>query len=136
MEQMREILKRIHDDGNVNFKPNDDSSAAIKEFQAIAKRLHAAHEKGYLVNAHFRVSNMRETAGYTLEAIVNGGLTFDGEQFLYGSPIYDKNPVLSNSEKSVDIIEIRPGIFGLRLNGNELYRRLKRWWKDGVKGRK
>lgn len=128
MEQMREIIRRIHDNREMNFQPKDDSSEAVKEFQAIAKRLRAAHEKGYLVNAHFRFSNMRETGGYILHVIVNGGLTFEGEQFLYSPPINDKKSELNSSKKSADLIEIRPGIFGLRLNGNELYRRLKCWW--------
>ncbi len=135
MEKMREILSRIHDNGEMSFQPKDDSPAAVKEFQAIAKRLVAAHEKGYLVNAHFRVSNMRETAGYTLHVIVNGGLTFEGEQFLESQQKEIEKPAPVSADKPPDLIKFEPKLFGIKLEGNELYRRLKRWWY-GKKQRK
>ena len=128
MEQMREILKSIHDNGEMSFQPKDDSPAAVKEFQAIAKRIRAAHEKGYLVNANFLVSNMEETAGYTLNVIVNGGLTFEGEQFLEAQQKEAEKPALVSTDKPADLIKFEPRIFWLKFEGNEIYRRLKRWW--------
>lgn len=136
MELMREILRRIHDNGEMIFQPKDDSPEAVKEFQAIAKRLVAAHEKGYLVNAHFRVSNMRETAGYTLHVIVTGGLTFEGERFLESQQKESEKPAPVSTDKPADLIKFEPKLFGIKLEGNELYRRLKRLWKDKVKKQK
>lgn len=126
MEQMREILRRIHENGEMSFQPKDDSPAAVKEFQAIAKRLVAAHEKGYLVKADFLNRNMEGTSGYVF--IVTGGLTFEGERFLSSPPEQDRAPA--------DLIKFEPKLFGIKLEGNELYRRLKRWWKYKVKKQK
>ena len=125
MEQMREILRRIHDNGEMSFQPKDDSPAAVKEFQAIAKRLVAAHEKGYLVKADFLNSNMEGTSGYVLHIIVTGGLTFEGERFLSSPPEQDRAPA--------DLIKFEPKLLGMKLEGNELYRRLKRWWRSRKK---
>lgn len=124
MEQMKEILRRIHD-GETSFHPKDDSPEAVKEFQPVAKRIVAAHEKGYLVNAHFRRSNMRDTSGYVLEIVVTGGLTFEGERFLSSPPEQDRAPA--------DLIKFEPKFLGMKLEGNELYRRLKRWWRSRKK---
>ncbi len=129
MEKMKEILRRIHD-GETSFKPKDDSPEAVKEFQTIAKRLRSAHEKGYLVNAHFRVSNMRETAGYTLNVIVTGGLTFEGEKFLESQQKESEKPAPVSTDKPADLIKFEPRILWFKLEGNELYRRLKRWWRS------
>lgn len=124
MEQMKEILRRIHD-GETSFKPKDDSPEAVKAFQPVAKRIVAAHEKGYLVKADFRVSYMCETHGYILHVIVTGGLTFDGERFLSSPPGQDRAPA--------DLIKFEPKFLGMKLEGNELYRRLKRWWRNREK---
>lgn len=124
MEQMKEILRRIHD-GETSFKPKDDSPEAVKEFQPVAKRIFAAHEKGYLVNADFLNSKMEGTSDYVLNIIVTGGLTFEGERFLSSPPEPDRAPA--------DLIKFEPKFLGMKLEGNELYRRLKRWWQSRKK---
>ncbi len=124
MEQMKEILRRIHD-GETSFKPKDDSPEAVKAFQPVAKRIVAAHGKGYLVKADFLNSNIEGSSGYVLCIIVTGGLTFEGERFLSSPPEQDRAPA--------DLIKFEPKILGMKLEGNELYRRLKRWWKSRKK---
>lgn len=128
MEQMREILKHINEHGEMVFQPKDNSLEEIREFQNIAKRIIAAYERGYLVKVDFIRSNMEETRDYILHVIVNGGLTFDGEQFLSNSPEQDKAPVSNGVHTGGDIIEIKPNIAGIGVNLNEAYRRLKIWW--------
>jgi hypothetical protein len=128
MEQMREILESIHHHEEMHFRPRNDSPEAVKEFQSIAKRIVAAHERGYLVSTHFLRSNMEETRGFILDIMVNGGLTFEGEQFLSNPPKQDLAPALRGAEAGEDIIEIKPNVAGIGVNLNEAYRRLKRWW--------
>jgi hypothetical protein len=123
MEQMKEILRRIHD-GETSFKPKDDSPEAVKAFQPVAKRIVAAHEKGYLVNAIFSRSN-ENSYSYIEDITVTGGLTFEGERFLSSPPEQDRAPA--------DLIKFEPKIFGIKLEGNELYRRLKRLWRNREK---
>lgn len=124
MEQMKEILRRIHD-GETSFKPKDDSPEAVKEFQPVAKRIVAAHEKGYLVNADFINSTMEGTKDYVLCIIVTGGLKLEGERFLSSPPEQERAPA--------DLIKFEPKFLGMKLEGNELYRRLKRWWRSRKK---
>lgn len=130
MEQMREILRRIHDNGEMSFQPKDNSPAAVKEFQAIAKRIVAAHERGYLVNVAFRRS---KGMAYVLHIIVTGGLTFEGEHFLESQQKESEKPDPVSTEKPADLIKFEPKLFGIKLEGNEIYRRLKKWLKDKLK---
>jgi hypothetical protein len=123
MEQMKEILRRIHD-GETSFKPKDDSPEAVKAFQPVAKRIVAAHEKGYLVNAIFSRSN-ENSYSYIEDITVTGGLTFEGERFLSSPPEQDR--------AQADLIKFEPKIFGIKLEGNEIFRRLKRWWRSRKK---
>lgn len=115
----------------MEFQPKNNSPEEVKEFQAIAKRLVSAQERGYLVNAHFHVSNLQETGGYILHAIVNGGLTFEGEQFLL-SP-NNKVSAVSKTEEQKDILQIKPGIFGVSLDVKELF---KLWLQNGASRKK
>jgi hypothetical protein len=82
---MKDILRRIQD-GETSFKPTDDSPEALRDFQPLAKRIVSAHERGFLVEAHFLKSRMRSSYGHVMQIITHGGLTFEGEQFLLIEP--------------------------------------------------
>lgn len=127
MEKMREILSRIQN-GEARFNPTDDSHKALRDFQSIAKRIVAAHERGYLVKAVFRRRNGRDTAGYITQVVITGGLTFDGEKFLESQQKEAEKTAPVSTDKPADLIKFEPKLFGIKLEGNELYRRLKRWW--------
>jgi hypothetical protein len=127
VEQMKEILLRIQD-GETSFKPTDDSPEALRDFQPLAKRIVSANERGFLVCAHFLISNMRSSYGQVREIITHGGLTFEGEQFLLSEPERQGNPESQSipEEPREDLIDLRPNIAGIGLNLNEGMRRIKR----------
>jgi ABC-type iron transport system FetAB ATPase subunit len=68
---------------------------------------------------------MEGTHSYVLNIIVTGGLTFEGERFLSSPPEQDR--------AQADLIKFEPKIFGIKLEGNEIFRRLKRWWRSRKK---
>lgn len=129
MEQIRKILEYIHH-GEMNFRPSNDSPEAIKEFQAIAKRIVAAYEKGYLIDVKYRRSHKKGTYGCILELVVIGGLTFEGEQFLSNFSKRDKVSAPRETTVQEDVIEVKPNLAGIGVNLNAAYRRFKRWWQN------
>lgn len=119
MEQMKEILRRIHD-GETCFKPVSTKTEDVKAFQAIAKRIVSAKDRGFLVKANFQRSYMAGTYSDILNIVVSGGLTFEGEQFLLNEPEAREKEL-----KKQDLFEVKVGAFGVKLNAIEAFRRWK-----------
>lgn len=133
MEKMREILSRIQN-GEARFNPTDDSHEALRDFQPLARRIVSAHKRGFLTRAIFS-RNYEYGCDYIDEVMV-GGLTFEGEQFLESQQKESEKTAPVSADKPADLIKFEPKLFGIKLEGNEIYRRLKRWWKDKVKKQK
>jgi hypothetical protein len=83
MRMTKDMLTEIHA-GKMHFKPESDSIEALKEFQAVAKRLEAATERNYIKDVKVERSRQRDTYNYALQAIAIGPLTLEGEKFLLG----------------------------------------------------
>lgn len=132
MERMRKVLENIQN-GETSFKPTDDSHEALRDFQPLARRIVSAHERGFLTRAIF--SRNYEYGCDYIDDVVVGGLTFEGEQFLESQQKEDEKPAPVSTDKAADLIKFEPKLFGIKLEGNEIYRRLKRWWY-GKKQRK
>lgn len=122
---MKEILRRIQS-GESSFKPTDDSPEALRDFQPLAKRIISAHERGFLVQAHFLKSNMRSTYGHVMQIITHGGLTFEGEQFLLSEPERQDYPESRGipEEPREDILILKPNLWGMGLDLNAGIRRI------------
>lgn len=129
MEKMREILSRIQN-GEARFNPTDDSHEALRDFQPLARRIVSAHHKGFLTRAIF--SRNYEYGCDYIDDVVVGGLTFEGEKFLEHQQKESEKPAPVSTDKPADLIKFEPRILWFKLEGNELYRCLKRWWKDKV----
>ena len=83
MQLMKDILTEIHA-GKINFKSENESPEALREFQAVAKRIEAAKERGYIKDVKIERSHARETYNYAKQVIAIGPLTLEGEEFLLG----------------------------------------------------
>lgn len=80
MWQLRNILEDVRA-GHFSFKPADSSDYAFVQFQSVANRLKAMLDKGLVHDVKFLKSSSRSKPGF-VAAMVVGGLTFEGEQFL------------------------------------------------------
>ena len=125
MEQMRKILESIQN-GENSFKPTDDSHEALRDFQPLAGRIVSAHKRGFLTRAIFS-RNYQYGCDY-IDRVMVGGLTFEGEKFLEPQQKESEKPAPVSTDKPADLIKFEPRILWFKLEGNELYRRLKRWW--------
>ncbi len=125
MEQMKEILKRIQN-GETGFSPVGGSQEALRDFQPLAKRIISANERGFLTRAAF--SKNYEYGVYYIDDIVVGGLTFEGEKFLESQQNEVKQSVPASTDKQSELIKWEPKFLGFKLEGNELIRRLQRWF--------
>ncbi len=125
MEQMKEILKRIQN-GETGFSPVGGSQEGLRDFQPLAKRIISANERGFLTRAAF--SKNYEYGVYYIDDIVVGGLTFEGEKFLESQQNEVKQSVPASTDKQSELIKWEPKFLGFKLEGNELIRRLQRWF--------
>jgi hypothetical protein len=80
---MRNILTQIQS-GQYAFAPDNMSHKAIMEFQAIAKRIEEARNRGYIRDAKVLPSQSGDAYGVAIHVAVLGGLTYEGEQRLLG----------------------------------------------------
>jgi len=133
MELMRKVLENIQN-GETSFKPTDDSHEALRDFQPLARRIVSAHKRGFLTRAIF--SRNYEYGCDYIDCVMVGGLTFEGEQFLESQQKEPEKPAPVDTNKPADLIKFEPKLFGIKLEGNELYRRLKSWWKNKVKNKR
>lgn len=86
MDLLGEVLTRVKN-GECTFKPADDSLTALRDFQGIVQALHAASEKKLIASLTVPpASKGRDTYGLTKVALVSGGLTYHGEQYLASPP--------------------------------------------------
>ena len=83
MQLLRELLQRIHA-GETNFDPASHSEEDIENFQRVANRLLEAKNRNLIHDVKMMKSSSRGRL-YFETAIVIGGLTFQGEQFLEAS---------------------------------------------------
>jgi diguanylate cyclase (GGDEF)-like protein len=80
MQLLRALLQRIHS-GENNFEPASNSDKDVDDFQRVANRLLEAKSRNLIHD----VKIMKESRGRRVifkVAIVIGGLTFQGEQFI------------------------------------------------------
>lgn len=98
MQLIKEILTQI-ENGKNRFEPEDDSIQSIKEFQKIATRIKHAEQRGFLGKAHYQKSMKRDSHSQYITALIEGGLTFEGEKFLNGElpDIYPEIKPMSNN---------------------------------------
>jgi hypothetical protein len=81
MNQLYEVLRQVQA-GTKRFAPEVSTSEAVKAFQPTAIAIkHANNDHGYL-SAVFRQSEMIDTYGCILEAVVTSPLYYEGLRFL------------------------------------------------------
>ena len=112
MDLIREALEQVRN-GKTRFAPEAETVEGLKSFQEVAAALKSASNSGY-INATFIQSRMRDTYGYTLEAIVSGPLTHEGLQYL-------AQAADTNLAKDSDIIQLKPNIYGLGIDLRAAY---------------
>jgi TIR domain len=96
MQQLLDILSKIQA-GQLSFKPADASDESFNQFQPIASRLKAILDRGLVHDIKFLKSHTRSTRGFAA-ALVTGGLTFEGEEFLKQSlDATGPSPILNGS---------------------------------------
>ena len=121
MELLKELLRQISE-GKKIFRPEDTSAASMEAFQAIAKALVHANERGFLDKCNIHRESRTSHGWYDLVS-VQGGLTYSGIEYL-ASGASPTTPKGSRTEE--DIIELKPNISGIGVNLNALFR----WWKN------
>lgn len=123
MQKLHRILVEVKN-GQRSFHPRDQSTESIQAFQATATRLQSALSNGYIRDAKFRVSHLRETHGCVLGAIVVGGLTFEGDQYVsaFGAT------QASTAEKA-PIFQLKPTFAGMSIDLVALVKWLKSRFK-------
>ena len=84
MELIKLLLREISN-GKTKFEPEGKSPLEIKEFQPSGIRIKAAYEKKLIRKVDFQFSHARDTHGMYTTALISGGLTFEGEQYLDGT---------------------------------------------------
>lgn len=118
MQELKAILVRIQN-GERNFRPQNSDLAELSAFQEIAKLIIYANEKGYIQEVKC-LKDCTHPGSQIKNIIINGGLTFDGEQFLKEIEIQE-----SDKLQKEDIIEIKPNFAGIGVNLNALFRYLR-----------
>ncbi len=106
--------------GKRSFAPTLLSPLAIADFQPIAQRLQSAHRNGLIADLRVRSSKMRDSHGSVLGALVRGGLTFEGEQFLAA---LQRPPELESVEP---VIRLKPTVWGMSIDLDALAKRVFR----------
>jgi len=82
--ELIDLLQKIHD-GQTNFPAEGDDHDALKKFQPIAKALLYLEKYEYIERCIAHKSS-RTGHGYYDLVIVDGGLTYEGEQILKSKP--------------------------------------------------
>ena len=86
MDPIAEMLKRIKA-GEQRFAPEDDSEQALRDFQPVVQLLKEVAKRELIASLTLPApSKGRDTYGLTVVAIVSGGLTYPGEQYLASPP--------------------------------------------------
>lgn len=123
MDRLKQLLVEVQN-GKHSFKPDAESNESLELFQSTAKTLIHAHKKGYLDECKI----MRESVtgnGWYAVVVIRGGLTYEGEQLLSTEQIVESNSKEANSIHE-DIIELKPSFYGIVINLNAIWRRIKR----------
>ena len=122
MNILLELLQEIAD-GRSSFSPASSAETDMVEFQPIAKVLVFANKQGYLDG--FLMHKESSTAnGWYDSILVRGGLTYEGEQFL-------QLPKTELENEANEIIRLKPEIYGIGVDLNALWRKLKSSKKRG-----
>ncbi len=119
MELLQTILREVKS-GKRSFTPEADTKESLADFQPIAKRLQSAHAQGYITKVSVKEGHGLETHGSVLGALVSGGLTFEGEQFL------QQLQTPESKENFPPILQLKPGIWGMSIDLNALWQRIKK----------
>jgi hypothetical protein len=82
--ELMNLLQKIRD-GQTDFSAKSDDHDALKKFQPIAKALLYLEKSGYIESCTAHKSS-RTGHGYYDLVIVDGGLTYEGEQILKSKP--------------------------------------------------
>ncbi len=77
---LHEVLRKINS-GTITFEPEDSTSDGKKKFQSLAKALVHAHKQGYIDKIIAQTDFSSVNGDYAV-VLVNGGLTYSGEQLL------------------------------------------------------
>lgn len=80
MQQLREILQKIQL-GKCGFEPESQTQESVRDFQRVANGLSEAKSSGFVHEVKFLRDN-RDNKVVFIMAMVIGGLTLTGEQFL------------------------------------------------------
>jgi len=123
VQKLKAILNSI-DNGKYAYKPEQNDFESLKAFQDTAKRLIYAKEEGYISDLKHQI-DYQKPGRLIRNLVVNGGLTLKGEQFLTSTQEESQA-----TEKTEDIIEIKPNIAGIGLNLNAAFRWFKRKSKN------
>ena len=119
MTNLRDLLQQIKN-GKKTFAPASDSPTDMEPFQDVAKTLAFANDKGFLEGFAAHKEHRTGNRWYT-EVMVKNGLSHQGLEFL-------EQPTKPQPRASIsdDIVKVQPNLYGIGINFNALWRRLRR----------
>lgn len=115
MNTLKSVLQEIQV-GKVSFTPHSSGEQDMEEFQVIAKILLHADRRGLLESCKPHKESSTKNHWYDL-VMVNGGLSYDGEQYLARDKEEDSDKELK------EIIQLKPNIHGVGVDIKALWRR-------------
>lgn len=121
MNPLYEILQAINN-GLTTYKPIGNTEEEMRDFQSVVKLLQYAEREGFVEKLKIHTESRTRHSWHDL-VLVQGGLTFEGMEYIKNKPFLDKN----NAEE--DIIELKPNISGIGID----LRALGRWIKKKIK---
>jgi hypothetical protein len=119
MEPLIELLQAINN-GLLTLKPLGNSEKEMNDFQSVVKLLKYAEGKGLITKIKIHTES-RTSHGWHDLALVQGGLTIEGMEYLNNFSVEDEPKANINE----DIIELKPNFMGIGININALIR----WFK-------
>ena len=122
MEDLRKILAQVKE-GRMSFQPESPARDDMAAFQPVAKALLHAKQMGYLEDCHAIKENVTGS-GYYASVMLRGGLSYAGEMFLSGPRTAEQSQT-KQPPGSEDVIDLKPNFFGLGVNLNALWRRVR-----------
>ncbi|MET4570692.1 hypothetical protein [Rhodanobacter soli] len=116
MTDLRGLLQQIKD-GKKSFGPASNSPEDMAVFQDIAKALAFANDEGLLEGFASHKESYTGNRWYVV-VMVKSGLSYQGQQYL-------EQPAKPPAPAPGDIVQIKPNFYGISIDFNALWRRLR-----------
>ena len=104
VRELKDLLRDISD-GRCSFEPTDRSKEALEQFQRKFKLLQYAKEQGLIEDFRARQSR-RDLHRLANSVEVRGGLTVQGEEYLYSQSIEQTTSQSISGEKRMEKIKV------------------------------